>query len=158
MILGFLLLLCAFALFVALHLFAAGVFALGVIVLTALWLRRKAEFWPLLLAMALLFGDAGALGGSWGAYFGTMQLWPDSMWPIAAWVFGFALGGGSGVLLGVFGIALKRRSELPQVEAELKTRFLAMKNQFSRLGLRQTLRVGVYSLRVAFSRRVGAKN
>ena len=143
----------ALVVFIALNLLAVCAFGVGFIILVTLWLRRKAEFWPLLLAMTFFFGGAGALGGAWGAFYGASELWPDSVWPFWGWIGGYILGGTVGVLLGAFGVAWERRRELPRVATDLKMRFRALQTQFATLGFRQTLRLGSWSLRLALSRK-----
>lgn len=157
MIILSILFLIAFAVFVVLNLGAAGAAVVGFIILITLWLRRRSEFWPLLLAMSLLFGGLGATSGSWGAYYFVSSQTPDWGYAVLAWLIAYAIGGIGGALLGVFGVALRRRGELPLLENQLKTRFQAVKTQFSTLGFRQTLRVGAYSLRFAFGKRIGAE-
>ncbi len=153
MIFGALIALCALIFFAALNLVAAGAFALGFILLVTLWLRRKSEFWPLLFAMIPLFGGAGALGVSYGGYFAVANRTPDWGYAVLAWIVGYALGAILGALLGLFSVALRRRTELPLIENQLKTRFNTLKTRWKRLGFCQTLRIGAYSLRVAFSKR-----
>lgn len=140
----------ALAVFVALNLVAATAFGLGFIILIALWLRRRGEFWPLLLGAMLLWGGALALGASWGAYFGFARQTPDWGYAVLAWIVAYIVGGIGGALIGAFFVALRRRRELPDIENQLATRFHALKTQFSTLGFRQTLRLGAYSLRFAF--------
>lgn len=156
MIFALLLMLCALTLFALANLFAAATFGAGLILLVALWLRRRGEFWWLLFGAALLGGGLGALGASYGAYFGAEQLWPDSLWPFASWIFGYIAGGIGGALVSSFFVGLRRRNELSLLKSALGKRFDSTKNRVKNLGFRQTLHLGAYTLRCAFFKRAGS--
>ncbi len=157
MFFAFLLTVFALALFALVNLFAALLFIAGLIILVALRLRRRGEFWFLLLGAASLGGGSGAISASYGAYFAATELWPDSIWPFVAWNFGYIAGGIGGALLLSFFVVLRRQSELSQVVFNLKNRFHSTKNQMKRFGFRQTLRVGAWTLRCALFKRADSK-
>ncbi|HEX9997396.1 MAG TPA: hypothetical protein VGB45_09655 [Abditibacterium sp.] len=143
----------AFAIFAVLNLISAGAFALGFVILIALWLRRRGEFWPLLFGAMLFCGGAGALGASWGAYCFVASQTSDWGYAVLAWIVAYLIGGIGGALFGAFFVAFKQRRELPDVENQLKSRFRTLKTEFFRLGFRQTLHLGTYALRFEFFKR-----
>ncbi|PQV63401.1 hypothetical protein B1R32_11256 [Abditibacterium utsteinense] len=145
-----------FVIFALANLFAAATFGLGLLVLLALGLRRRGEFWLLLLGAALFGGGGGALGAAYGVVLGASQRWPHSIWLFADWILGYVsgcIGGIGGACVASFFVVLRHRSVLSRIKFELKTCFDSTKNQVKRSGFRQTLRIGAYSLRLAFFKR-----
>lgn len=109
----------------------AALVGLGMVVLQLV--HRSKSFWPWIIAVVLLLGGVGSLGGAWGLYYAIVSSWPGTNWPEISWIAGYLVGGSVGVILGVMEVIHWKREKVKQTWTTFTAIFRATADEIAEM-------------------------
>jgi hypothetical protein len=128
-----LLLLFFMVLFIVANLCSTTATILGLSMVLLHLARRNKSFWSWLIAVVLLQGGVGSLGGAWGLYYAVSPSWPQSNWPEIAWAAGYLAGGALGAILGAVEVARWKGDDVKCGVRSIGDFFATLQDEFAEL-------------------------